>query len=98
MDTQHRADPTPDEFLTEIAEATPGWSENYGGPHGVIALCGLLQQRIAEQSEAIAAVRVAAIRELLRDHTGVEVAASLGVSSAAISKTMKADAWEDAQW
>lgn len=65
---------------------------------GVAALCGLLQQKISSQSEAVAAVRVAALREMLTERSGVEVAASLGVSRAAISKTSKADAWKDAQW
>lgn len=95
---QQTAPTSPEQFLAEVAAADPGWSERYGGPMGVVGHCGALQQRISEQSEAIAAVRVAAILELLKDYSGVELAAALGVSKAAISKATKANVWKEAQW
>ncbi|UQN31778.1 hypothetical protein [Brachybacterium kimchii] len=98
VSASHSGDSTPESFLNEAANATDGWSEKYGGTLGVIALCGELQQKLAAQSEAIAAIRVAAIRERLRTRSGREVAASLGVTSAAIFKAVKADTWEDARW
>ncbi|MCZ4326703.1 hypothetical protein [Brachybacterium paraconglomeratum] len=84
--------------MAQVREAEDGWSTTYGGPVGVAALCSALQIQLAEQSEAIAAVRVAAIRELLKDHSGVEVAAMFGVSKTAISKTNRARTWEDPTW
>lgn len=89
---------SPQDFLAAVSAAEPGWSDAYGGPVGVAAMCSALQQQISEQSEAIAAVRVAAIRELLKTHSGVEVAAMFGVSKNAISKTHRANAWEDPTW
>lgn len=95
---EQQSPPSPEQFLAEVAAADPGWSEKHGGPMGVVGLCGALQQRISEQSEAIAAVRVAAILELLKEYSGVELAAAFGVSKAAISKATKANVWRDAQW
>lgn len=89
---------TPEQFLQLAEGSEPGWSAELGGPLGVAALCAGLQQQLAEQSAAIAAVRTAAIRQLLEAHSGVEVAAMLGVSKNAISKTNRAQAWEDATW
>lgn len=91
-------DVEPADFLAEIADPTPGWSQKYGGRLGVIALCGLLQQKIALQSKTIAAVRIAAIQDLLTETSGKELAEALNVSKTAISKSTKADAWENPQW
>lgn len=92
------AHPTPEEFLREVGAAEPGWAEKYGGPLGVAARCAGLQAELSRQSEQIAAVRVAAIQELLKTHSGIEVAASLGVSKSAISKAIKSNVWEDPTW
>jgi hypothetical protein len=89
---------TPDIFLSQVADAEPGWSDRYGGPAGVVTLCAGLQERLMDQSEQIAAVRVAAIRELLKTHSGREVAAMFAVSPAAISKANNAAAWGGATW
>lgn len=101
MDTENGTRPevtTPAAFLTLVGEAEPGWSDQLGGPTGVVALCGALQEQLMSQSERIAAVRVAAIRELLKTHSGREVAAMFGVSPAAISKSNRGTSWEGATW
>lgn len=90
--------PDPAEFLDEVANPTPGWSQKYGGRLGIIALCGSLQQKIALQSKTVAAVRTAAIQDLLSEMSGKDLAEALSVSKTSISKSTKADAWEDPQW
>jgi len=89
---------TPTEFLELVADAEPGWSERLGGPVGVATLCAGLQEQLMAQSEAIASVRVAAIRELLKTRSGREVAAMFGVSPAAISEANTSPRWEPATW
>lgn len=90
--------PSPEEFLAEVQAAEPGWSEKFGGPLGVAARSAALQAELSRQSEMIAAVRVAAIQELLKTQAGIEVAASLGVSKSAISKATKSPTWKDPTW
>lgn len=90
--------PTPEEFLERVASAEPGWADQYGGPTGIVTLCADLQEQIARQSEQIAAVRVAAIQELLKTRSGANLAATFGVSKAAISKATRANTWEGATW
>lgn len=90
--------PTPEQFLRAASEAEPGWSEEYGGPLGVAALCASLQLEISRMSEQIAGIRVAAIQELLKERTGIEVAAFLGVTPAAVSRANKNNAWKDSKW
>lgn len=97
METPPRT-PAPHEFLRHIEHPEPGWSEAYGGPQGVAALCADLQAELIRQSEQIASVRVAAIRQMLTTRTGVDVAHTLGVSKSAISKSLKNTPWKDAQW
>lgn len=89
---------SPEKFLAEVETAEPGWSEAYGGPQGVAKHIAGLQAELVRQSERLAAIRVAAIRQLLTERTGVEVAASLGVSKSAISKSLKSTPWKDATW
>jgi len=90
--------PTPEQFLAELTNLRAGWADQHGGPAGVAALCSALQTDLARQSEQIAAVRVAAIHELLKTHSGVEVAAMFNISKAAISKIAKSAAWEAPTW
>lgn len=90
--------PTPQEFLDALQAPSEGWSDAYGGPAGVAALCPGLQEQLSRQSEQIAAVRVAAIRELLKTRSGVEVAAMFGVSPSAISKINRSPIWENPTW
>ena len=89
---------TPADFLTQIVNATPGWSDQYGGPAGIATLCHDLQQQLMDQSESIAAIRVAAINELLKTHSGTQVAAMFGVTRSAISKAAKSSYWEVTSW
>ena len=89
---------SPEMFLAQVADAEPGWSVEHGGPGGVVVLCAALQEQLMTQSEQIAAVRVAAIRELLKTRSGREVAAMFGVSPAAISKANNGPAWAGAAW
>lgn len=101
MEIPHEAptrNPSPEAFLAETAAAEPGWSDKYGGPLGVAARSAALQSELSRQSELVAAVRVAAIQELLKTHTGIEVAAALGVSKSAISKATKSPAWKEPTW
>lgn len=90
--------PTPEAFLREASTAQEGWSQAYGGPLGVAKYCADLQAQLARQSEQIAAIRVAAIRQMLTTNTGVAVARDLGVSKAAISKSLKTSPWENSTW
>lgn len=89
---------SPEQFLAEVEHAEPGWSEAYGGPQGVAAHVAELQAEVFRISERLAAVRVAAIRQMLTTQSGVEVAATLGVSKSAISKSLKNTPWKDATW
>lgn len=100
MDTPPTTDATrsPEEFLALIEQVEPGWSDEYGGPEGVAALCAELQTELVRQSEKIAAIRVAAIRQMLTTKSGVEVAAELGISKSAVSKSLKNTPWKDATW
>lgn len=98
MDTPADRPPKPHEFLDDVAQAEPGWSQRHGGPTGVVATCAALQEELAAQSEAIAAVRVAAIQELLKTHSGVELARMFGVSKTAISKATRANTWKEPTW
>lgn len=100
MDTPPTTDAThsPEEFLALIEQVEPGWSDEYGGPEGIAALCAELQTELVRQSEKIAAIRVAAIRQMLTNRSGVEVAEALGVSKSAISKSLKNTPWKDATW
>lgn len=90
--------PTPEKFLERVAHAEPGWADQYGGPAGIVTLCADLQEQINRESEQIAAVRVAAMKELLKSRSGADLAATFGVSKAAISKATRANAWEGATW
>lgn len=85
-------------FVDQVAHATPGWSDKHGGPEGVALLCSDMQQQITELSETIAAIRVAAVQELLKTKSGVEVSKTLGISKAAISKINRNQAWEESTW
>lgn len=89
---------SPEAFLSEVENATPGWSEAYGGPHGVAVHIAELQAQLVRQSEKLAAVRVAAIRQMLTSQSGVEVAASLGISKSAVSKSLKNTPWKVDIW
>lgn len=84
--------------MEEMATGEPGWSDKYGGPLGVAARSAALQAELSRRSELVAAARVAAIQELLKTHTGIEVAAALGVSKSAISNATKSPAWKDPTW
>jgi hypothetical protein len=97
-DWSTQAPPSPEEFLREINEAEPGWSEKYGGPLGVAALCASLQLQISQISEQIADIRVAGIQEGLKGRSGIEVAAYLGVTPSAISRANKSSGWKDSRW
>lgn len=89
---------SPEAFLAEIEHAEPGWSEVYGGPQGVAAHVAELQAEVFRTSEKLAAIRVAAIRQMLTTQSGVEVAAELGISKSAVSKSLKNTPWKDATW
>lgn len=86
------------EFMELVDRAEPGWSEKFGGPGGVAAFTVVLQERIAELSAQVAAVRTAAIQEQLKERKGVEVARSLGISKAAISRIAHAPTREGMIW
>lgn len=90
---------TPEAFLAEVSSAQPGWSDKHGGLTGIVTLCADLQEQLARQSEQVAAVRVAAIQELLKTRSGTNVAATFGVSKPAISKAARAtNSWKGAIW
>lgn len=89
---------TPQEFLAQVAAAEPGWSQQHGGPLGIAAMCADLQAQLVEQSEAIAAVRTAAIQQELTHRSGVQLANLLGVSKTAISKATRSNSWKDPLW
>lgn len=89
---------TPEQFLAEVAAAEPGWSQKHGGPYGVARICVDLQRQVAAMSEQIAAVRAAALQELLTTQSLADVAADLGVSKPAASKASRAPSWKDPTW
>lgn len=89
---------TPAEFLAEVAAAQPGWSQQHGGPYGVARMTVDLQRQVARMSEEIAAVRAAALQELLAMQSLATVAADLGISKQAASKASRAPSWKDPTW
>lgn len=90
--------PAPHEFLATTRNAEPGWSTPYGGPEGIARLCAELQTELVRQSEQIAAIRTAAIRQLLTTRSGVDVAHTLDISKSAVSKSLKNTPWENPTW
>lgn len=99
MDQQNLAQGfNPVTFVEAAENATPGWTEQYGGLEGIALLCAQIQRQLGDLSEAVAAIRVAAVQGLLETQSGVEVSKSLGVSKAAISKINRNKAWENPTW
>lgn len=84
--------------MREVAASDPGWSVEYGGPEGVARLTLALQDALKVQASELAAVRAAAIKELLTTRSLAEVARLLGVSRQAVSKAALGSAWVDPRW
>lgn len=95
---QHQVPPLPGEFLRQVATAHPGWSAPYGGPEGVARATLTMQDVLKVQASELAAVRAAAIEELLTTRSLSEVARMLGVSKQAVSKSVRSPRWSDPRW
>lgn len=91
-------DVTPQDFIEQANNASPGWSEQYGGPMGVAALAAALQEQLSKQSKFIAEVRAAAIQEELKTRPGTELAKAFGISKAAISRISTLPSWKGGTW
>lgn len=76
----------PADFLAQASAAEPGWSTAYGGPEGIARLAVDLQRQLNEQSEQVAQIRAAAVRELLTTRTLAQVGEMLGITKQAVSK------------
>ena len=81
-------------LLADASEPCDGWSDQYGGPEGVATLAFELQENLRRQSQHLAALRAAAIRELLRTRSLAEVGRMLGISKQAVSKASRAQGWD----
>lgn len=88
----------PSEFVRRLSNLPEGWSEEFGGPLGVARHTVTLQQRQAQNSEAIASVRAAAIDEAARTMSGYEIVQALGISRQAVEKARRRTKWRDARW
>lgn len=88
----------PGRFLHRLREAEAGWSAEHGGPAGIALLTLRLQDRLKVQAQELAAVRAAAIAELLKTQSLADVARQLGVSKQAISKAANGPRWGDPKW
>lgn len=89
---------SPQDFLQKVPELQEGWSQPYGGPQAVAEKMVEFQQLLAVQSDQIAAVRASAINELLRTHSGAEVARLFGISRQVVKKVSLQNKWKDARW
>lgn len=88
----------PSSFLREVRDAHPGWSTPRGGPEGVARHIDELQQVLRVQAQELAAVRAAALQELLQTHSLAEVADMFGVTRPAVYKAIRSPAWKDPRW
>ena len=80
MSAENEPAADPGQFLREVANADEGWSERYGGPEGIARWTLNLQDALKEQASDLAAVRTAAIREMLTTRSLADIAQALGVS------------------
>lgn len=97
MDTNHYLK-SPEEFLNQLGTLPPGWAEEEGGLLKVVERLGTLQDELNQQSRMIAAVRAAAVAELLKTTSGADIARQLGMNRANISRLSKAERWNNPTW
>lgn len=98
MSAENEPAADPGQFLREVANADEGWSERYGGPEGIARWTLNLQDALKEQASDLAAVRTAAIREMLTSRSLADIAQALGVSKQAVSKAANSPTWTDPRW
>ena len=98
MSAENEPAADPGQFLREVANADEGWSERYGGPEGIARWTLNLQDALKEQASDLAAVRTAAIREMLTTRSLADIAQALGVSKQAVSKAANSPTWTDPRW
>lgn len=90
---------TPEEFLKNLPHLPPGWAEKEGGLLEVVKQLGAFQQTLNNQAEDIAAIRTAAINELLKTYSGAQIGRELGLTRANISRLSKAKKeWSNPTW
>lgn len=98
MNTDHPHLTTPSEFLKNIENLPSGWAEAEGGLLAIIQRLGTFQDELNNQARDIAAIRAAAVAELLKTTSGAEIARQLGMNRANISRLSKAEKWSNPQW
>lgn len=90
---------TPEQFLDSLPHLPPGWTDEEGGLLEVIKRLGAFQQTLNNQAEDIAAIRTAAINELLKTHSGAQIGRELGLTRANISRLSRAKKeWSNPTW
>lgn len=90
---------TPEQFLNQLDNLPPGWSEEEGGLLEVVKKLGAFQTTLTEQSKTIAAIRTSAINELLKAQSGAAIGRELGLNRASISRLAKAkEGWSNPKW
>ncbi|MFW0120223.1 hypothetical protein ACN08Y_09955 [Rothia sp. P5764] len=89
---------TPEQFLEQLDKLPPGWAETEGGLLEVVKRLGQFQDELNNQSQQIAAVRAAAVTQLLKSKSGAEIARELGLGRANISRLSKAQKWSNPTW
>lgn len=77
-------------LIAAAREALPGWSAAYGGPVGVAILVRAFQRELEEIMQTYAALRAAAVAELLRDESLADVGRRLGISKTAVHELSRA--------
>lgn len=97
--TGHKHLTTPEHFLINLPNLPPGWTDEEGGLLEVVKRLGVFQKTLNKQAEAIAAVRTAAVKELLKTHSGAQIGRELGLTRANISRLSKAKKeWRNPKW
>ncbi|MEU7993587.1 hypothetical protein [Rothia amarae] len=94
----HKHLTTPEQFLKQLDHLPPGWAEEEGGLIEVIKRLGTFQEDLNEQSKKIAAIRAAAVAQLLKSRSGADIARELDLGRANISRLSKAPKWSNPQW
>ena len=94
----HKHLTTPEQFLNQLEHLPPGWSEEEGGLIEVIKRLGDFQEELNSQSKQIAAIRAAAVAQLLKSKSGADIARELDLGRANISRLSKAPKWSNPQW
>lgn len=69
-------------LLHAAQEASPGWSDTYGGPAGVALRADAARRELMDIVGDLAVLRRVAVSEMCRDRSLADVASTLGITRA----------------